>query len=59
LGGGKGGGQEAPQPMAPPTIQDNTGAIAQMAPQLMAQVLAKQKKQELEPFGLSLGGYFG
>jgi hypothetical protein len=53
-----GGGKQAPAPMPIPQLDTNQGAIAQAAPQMMAQLLQKRKQDE-QPFGLSLGGYFG
>jgi hypothetical protein len=68
IGGMTGGGGSAPAPMPPPTLQSNRPQIAQMAPQLMASLMQQQQQlkrpiapmpQYQDPYGLSLGGYYG
>jgi hypothetical protein len=59
LSRGMGGGDDTKAPdMKFPTLQTNAGQIAQMAPQLMAQLIAQQQQRRQVP-GLSLGGLGG
>lgn len=58
LAGALGGGEGKQQPAAPslpppPNLQDNSASIAQMAPQLLAALIARQKQVP----GLSIGGF--